>query len=205
MQNDKKYLQFDLRFLDEVKRSDAEALAKSRYKINWRSVAAYGGRNAAMIGGFTIFVIICANSGDKSTSSHGISSPPITSAPVYLQPTTNNEGMVRNSQFRCSSYDSAQANKLSPVGEGDLNIQQQELEGRRDALDRLKSRINLSSVGPASSQPDIDAYNALVDQYNMQLTSLKNDMKAYQARTDQFNAQVEAHNNYLLSHCRSGG
>jgi peptidoglycan hydrolase CwlO-like protein len=111
---------------------------------------------------------------------------------------------VQNGRFRCSRYDSDQADQLSPGNESELTLQQQEVARRRNALDSLTTQINLSNVNQYSGKAAIDIYNALVEQYNAQLTSFKSDVVAYQARVDRFNAQVVVHNNYLLEHCRSG-
>ena len=197
MQNDKEHLNVDLGFLDEAKPRETETPAKSGYKVNWR--------NIAIIGGLIVAVIIWAISGNMSSAPSGSSQAPIAPTPAYQPPATNTGGTVRNGQFWCSSYDSDQADRLSPGNEAALKYQQQELEQRSNALDSLKTQISLSAVNQYSEQSAIDIYNALVNQYNAQLTSFKADAAAYQANVDQFNAHVQAHNNYLIAHCRSGG
>ena len=196
MQNDKEHLNVDLGFLDEAQPREAETLAKSGYKVNWR--------NIAIIGGLMVAVFIWANLDDKSSTSRKSSPAPVASAPVYQPPATNTGGTVQNGRFRCSRYDSNQADQLSPGNESELTLQQQEVARRRNALDSLTTQINLSNVNQYSGKAAIDIYNALVEQYNAQLTSFKSDVVAYQARVDRFNAQVVVHNNYLLEHCRSG-
>ncbi|MHB8667218.1 MAG: hypothetical protein ACYC7B_06835 [Burkholderiales bacterium] len=195
MQNDKNKLDVDLGFLDEAKPRDAETNAASSYKINWR--------NIAIIGGLIIAIIIWVNLDDKSSTPRR-SPTPVASAPAY-QPPADTSGTVRNGQYHCSRYDSDQADRLSPVGESDLTMQQQTLERRSNALDSLKTQISLNAVNQYSDQSAIDSYNALVDRYNAQLTAFKADAAVLQSRIDQFNAQVQAHNNYLIAHCRSGG
>lgn len=197
MQNDKEQLNVDLGFLDEAKPRERETFAKSSYKVNWR--------NIAVIGGLIVVGIIWANSDNKSSAPRGTSAP-VASVPVYQSPATNsNGGTVQHGQFRCSRYDSDQANTLSPVGEIELTAQQQALERRSNALDNLKTQLSLSSANQKSDQTAIDSYNAMVVQYNMHFVAFKSDVTAYQTRIKQFNAQVQAHNNYLLAHCRSGG
>jgi hypothetical protein len=192
MQNDKEHLNVDLGFLDEAKPRETETIAKSGYKTNWR--------NIAIIGGLIVAVVVWVTLDDKS-SAPGTS----TTAPAYQAPTDDSSGAVKNGQFTCSRYDSDQAKRLSPTGESDLTTEKEALEGRRSALDNLKSQMNLSSVDQNSDQSAIDSYNAMVEQYNTQLESLKSDEAAYQEKVDQFNAQVQAHNDYLTAHCRSGG
>ena len=193
MLNDKEHLNVDLGFLDEAKPREAETLVKSGYKTNWR--------NIAIIGGLIVAVIVWVALDNKPSA-------PVTSTtvPADQAPADDSSSSVKKGQFTCSRYDSEQADRLSPTGESDLAIEKEGLEGRRTALDNLKSQMNASAVDQSSDQTAIDNYNALVDQYNSQLESLKSDEAAYQEKVDQFNARVQAHNDYLTAHCsRSGG
>lgn len=195
MQNDKDHLNVDLGFLDEAKPRETETIVKSGYKTNWRTIA--------IIGGLMVVAIIWANAEDKPAAPRRSTASPTTSAPAYQAPVATSDDTVSNGQFRCSRSDSAQADRLSPVNEAEITMQQKALESRRNSLDRLKSQINLSTVTQNSKHADIDSYNAMVERYNIQLGSFEADVVTYQARVDQFNAQVQAHNNYLLTHCRS--
>jgi hypothetical protein len=191
MQNDKEHLNVDLGFLDEAKPRETETLVKSGYKTNWR--------NIAIIGGLIVAFIVWVTSDNKPSA-------PVTSATAPTdQVPADDSSSVKNGQFTCSRYDSEEADRLSPSGESDLAIEKEGLEGRRTALDNLKSQMNASAVDQSSDQTAIDSYNAMVEQYNTQLESLKSDASAYQQKVDQFNAQVQAHNDYLTAHCRSGG
>ena len=49
MQNDKEHLNVDLGFLDEAQPREAETLAKSGYKVNWRNIAIIGGRQVVHV------------------------------------------------------------------------------------------------------------------------------------------------------------
>jgi hypothetical protein len=195
MRNDKEQLNVDLSFLDEAKSRETETAAKSDFKVNWR--------NIAIIGGLILAAVIWANLDDKSSAPRSAGTTPTASAPAYQAPAANSAGTVKNGQFSCSRYDSDQADRLSPVGDAELTMQQQALERRSNALDGLKTQVDRSTVSQYSNQSAINNYNAMVAQYNAQLGVFRSDAATYQSRVDQFNAQVQVHNNYLLTHCRS--
>ena len=198
MQNDKEQLNVDLSFLDEAKSRETVTAAKSGYKVNWR--------NITIIGGIILAGIIWVNVDNQypAPRSAGTAPTALAPAPAYQAPSADSAGSVKNGHFSCSRYDSDQADRLSPVGDTELTMQQQTLQRRSKALDELKTQINLSTVSQGSNQSAVKNYNAMVDQYNTQLTAFKSDVAAYHARVDQFNAQVEVHNNYLLTHCTRG-
>ena len=184
MHSDKEHLNVDLAFLDEARPREAEALAASKYKVNWR--------NIAIIGGLIVVVFIWIGLSDNTSSQRATPTS-------YARPATT----VSNGQFSCSSYASNQADLMQPKNELELNQEEEELKHRSDALDSLKIQIDASGVTQYTSQSSIGRYNAMVSQYNAQLTSLKTDYSSHQARIDIYNQQVQARNSYLLAHCRS--
>lgn len=188
MQNDREHLDTDLGFLDEAKPRDAQAQTASKYKVNQRNIAIAGG----LIVVFLIWI------GSYNTSNQG-------SAPTsYAPPAADNAPSVNSGQFRCSSYDSSQADLMAPKNEFELNEEEEALTRRSDALDSLKKEIATSGVTPHSDQPSIDRYNAMISQYDAELTSIKADYSSHQTRIDIYNQQIRARNDYLLKHCRRG-
>ncbi len=214
MQRDKEHLNVDLGFLDEAKPREAQAQASSTYKVNWR--------NIAVIGGLVLVFFIWIASSDNAPSrrsapaSGTLPSTYQPQKPVYEPnpfdqindqdpepaPRANSFTNTNNGQFRCSSYDSNQADLMAPKNEFELTFEQQQLERQRDALNSLKLQIDLSGVTQYSDQASINSYNILVSQYNEQLSSFKAGSLSYQTRVDTYNQQVQARNNYLLTHCR---
>jgi hypothetical protein len=186
MRSDKEHLDVDLGFLDEAKPREAQAPAASRYRVNWR--------NISVIGGVIITGLVLIGLSDKTSSGH----PPPTS---YAPSTTT----VSNGQFSCSRYDSNQADVMAPKNGSELDQEEEELKRRRDTLNSLKTRIDMSGVTQHSSQSSIDRYNSMIDQYNVQLTSFKTDSASHQTRIETYNQKVGARNSYLLSHCRRAG
>lgn len=152
--------------------------------------------SSKVIFGIIIALIGYAALNDNSSKPSGTS---------YQSPASYNNGTVNNGQFRCSRYDSDQADSLSPRNESQLTSERQSLDTREASLNGLKSQIDTSNVNQYSDQSEVDYYNQMIAQYNAQLATLKYDENAYQMKIDQFNTQVQAHNNYLLAHCRSGG
>jgi hypothetical protein len=183
MQSDKQHLDVDLGFLGEAKPRDAQARATSRYRVNWRNISIIGG---VIITGLVLI-------GLSNNTSSGVS-PPASHAPSATT--------VSNGQFSCSRYDSNQVDMMEPRNGSELEQEGEELKRRRDTLDSLKMRIDMSGVTQQSPQPAIDRYNAMISQYNVQLTSFKTDYASHQARLDTFNQKVDARNNYLTTHCR---
>jgi len=201
MQNDKEHLDVDLGFLDAAKPRYVETKATSSYKVNWRNITVIGGIIAAFIG----WIVISDNSSpNRSTPSSSYGSPTTyqPQAPAYRPPAADAAGTVTNGQFRCSSYDSRQADLLAPTNDRELMLEKEEMKSRSDQLDSLKLKIDTSGVTSYSDQAEIDRYNAMVARYNRQLTSWKADYMAHQARIDTYNQQVQARNNYLLTNCR---
>jgi len=200
MQGDKEHLNVDLGFLDEAKPREAETLAASTYKVNWR--------NIAIIGGLLIVFFIWIASSDNTSTRRPVPTsytPPPTyqpQTPVHEPPALNNANTVSNGQFSCSRYDSNQADLMAPKNEIELTQEEEELKRGSDALDSLKLQIDTSRVNQYSDQVSIDRYNAMISRYNAQLTSLKRDYSSHQIRIDIYNQQVQGRNNYLLTHCR---
>ena len=187
MVKDKDRLDIDLGFLDQAKPRDAETKAVSKYKFNWRNITIIVG----IIGG--LFVWGSINYNHPSPRSY---------PSTYTPPAASHDDTVANGQFRCSSYDSRQANALSPSNEVSIQKETDDLNLRAQELDALKTKINTNTVNQYSPQYLIDSYNGMIDTFNAQLTDFKTDSAAHQQRVDIFNAQVEAHNNYLIAHCR---
>ena len=187
MQNDKELLNIDLGFLDEVKPIVAKTHSVSKYKFNWRNILVIVG----IVGGLFVWGSMSDNN-----------SSPRRTPSSYTPQATDNDATVSNGQFRCSRYDSQQADTLSPKNEFQMKNEEQELQKRSQELDSLKRRINMSSVTASSDQYSIDRYNGLIDSYNAKVTRFKADHEAYEGRITSFNASVEAHNNYLIAHCR---
>ena len=186
MQNDKDHLDHDLGFLDQAKPLNNETKAVSKYKFNWRNILII----IAIIGGLCIW----GSMSDKNSNSRPYQK-------TYTPPASSTGDTVTNGQFRCSSYDSHQADALAPVNETAVQKETDELNQRAQQLEALKTRINTSSIDQSSLQYLIDGYNGMIDSFNAQLTTFKADSAAHQRKVDMFNAQVEAHNNYLITHC----
>ncbi len=187
MQNDKDRLNHDFGFLDEAKPRDAETKAVSKYRVNWRNIIII----VAIIGGLYIWVSMSDNT--PSSRPYQSDSTP---------PAAGTGDTVSNGQFRCSSYDSHQADVLSPTNEVAIQQETDDLKRRTQALDALSAKINTSAINQSSSQNLIDGYNGMVESYNAKLTAFKADGAAHHHKVETFNAQVEAHNNYLIAHCR---
>ncbi len=200
MQNDKEHLNVDLGFLEEAKPREVQTQTASTYKANWR--------NIAIIGGIVVVLFIWIASSDNSTSNRSAPAtytPPATSqarAPAYNPPATGSATTVSNGDFRCSSYDSNQADRMAPTNEFQITQEEDELKRRSDTLDTLKFQIDTSGVTQYSEQYAIDNYNSMVQRYNAQLTSFRTDYASHQTRIDIYNQQVQARNDYLQTHCR---
>lgn len=199
MQNNKEHLNVDLGFLDEAKPQEVQTKTASTYKVNWR--------NIAIIGGLVVAVIIWIAASDNGSSNRSAPSsytPATTYQPpasVY-QPPAANTGTTANGDFRCSSYDSSQADLVAPKNEFEITQEEESLRRKNAALDSLKAQIDSSSVNQYSDQFAIDNYNGMVSRYNAQVASLKSEYAAHQTKVDIYNQQVEARNNYLQTHCR---
>jgi hypothetical protein len=187
MQNDKDRLDIDLGFLEQARPREAETKAVSKYKFNWRNIIVIVG----IIGGLFIW----GSMSDNTSSSR-------TSHSTYTPPASNSGNTVSNGQFRCSSYDSQQADLLSPANEFEIQNEAANLKQRGDELDALSYQIKTSTVNQSSPQYLIDSYNGMIDSYNYKLTAYKTDSSTHEQKLGTFNAQVEAHNNYLVAHCR---
>ena len=211
MPDDKDHLDVDLSFLDDDKPSTtASPLVETRYKWNWKSIAVVG-TIAVAIGG-----ILFANSNSTPPTtntyapSNNIGSPSSSdttsgSAQSGESSTSGTPG-VNVGQFRCSSEDSTQADRLAPTETKDgLASDQSALDARAAQLEQLKNQMESSQTNENSSQAEIDSYNELVESYNSQLGSYKSDATSLQSRLDQFNAEVDAHNTYLETHCVRNG
>lgn len=193
MQDNKEHLNVDLGFLDEAKPQEVKTKTASAYKTNWRNIAIIGGLVAALI------IWIAASDNAPSNRSAPSSYQPPASA--YQTPGTD-AVTVGNGEFRCSSYDSGQADLMAPKNEYEITQEEENLKRQNAALDSLKAQIDSSSVNQYSDQFSIDNYNGMVDRYNAQVTSLKSQYAAHQARVEVYNQQVQARNNYLQTHCR---
>jgi hypothetical protein len=132
----------------------------STYKTNWR--------NIAVIGSVIIVVLVWIVLSNNTSSTRSM---PASYAPPAADSTTT----VNNGQFSCASYDSNQADLMAPRNEFELDQEEQELKRRGDVLDSLKVQIDTSGVTQYSSQASIDRYNAMISQYNAQLTWLRAD------------------------------
>lgn len=199
MKRDKEHLNVDLGFLDDAKPQEAQTKAASTYKVNWRNIAIIGG----LIIVFFIWIASNDNSSSQRSTPTSYTPPPSyqPQAPTYQSP-ADSAANVSNGDFRCSSYDSNQADLMAPKNEFQLTQEEEGLKHRSDALGSLKLQIDKSGVTQYSDQASIDSYNAMVSRYNAQLMSLKADYSSHQARIDIYNQQVQARNNYLLTHCR---
>jgi hypothetical protein len=204
MQEGKKKLDMDLTFLDAnkpreaAKPREAEAIRESSYKTNWRNIIITG----ALILGALIWISSNNSSSPPRIVQSEPASPPIAAAnPPVTNPTAN----VQNGKFRCSSYHSAQADRLSPPNEYEITNEANLLQTRQDALNELEAQIKSTKLTQSSSQKLIDRYNAMIDRYNANLNSLKADSSTHGVKVDRFNDQVKAHNDYLLANCQPGG
>jgi hypothetical protein len=202
MQNDKKHLDVDLGFLDEAKRPEAQVKAVSAYKVNWRNILVIGGLIVAVIGWITFND---DSSPRRSMPTPGASAPTYQSQPpAHQPPVADDSSATSNGQFSCSQSDSRQADLLMPTNQGQIEQEEQELDSRSRALNALKFQIDASNVNQDSDQFEIDSYNEMIERYNAELTSVKSAYASHQANIDYFNQQIQAHNNYLLTHCRRG-
>lgn len=204
MQDNKKKLDFDLSFLDAnsprevAKPREAEAIRESSYKTNWR--------NIIIIGALILGALIWLSSNNSSSPPRVVQSEPASPPVTAVNPqVTSPTGNVQNGEFRCSSYHSAEADRLSPPNEYEITNEATLLQTRQDALNDLEAQIKSNPVTQNSSQKLIDRYNAMIDRYNAQLNSLKADFNTHGVRVDRFNDQVKAHNNYLLANCQRSG
>jgi hypothetical protein len=134
--------------------------------------------------------------------------PSYTSSPNRGLPDTTNPRSLNGAdsfsagQFRCSSFDSAEADRLAPSeSQSQLESDQNALDAQSAELDRLKALIDSSATDQNSTQEEINSYNELVEEYNSRLGAYKRDAASLQASLDRFNAQVNAHNAYLANHC----
>ena len=115
---------------------------------------------------------------------------------------SHRSGTVTGGQYRCSSYDSSQADSLSPTeNKSKLSNEQASLNQRSAELDTLKSRIEGDHVTDDSPQYAMDEHNRMIDEYDTKIASYESDSLSFQPRIDRFNAQVKARNNYLMAHC----
>jgi hypothetical protein len=200
MRDKKEHLNIDLGFLDQGKPRDAEVEASSRYKINRRNVAIVGIALVALIGWIAL-----SNSPSSYNSTPSSYTPPTSyqNAPASQPPVADNSETIANGNFSCSSYDSRQADLLSPTNERELTLEGEALKSRTDQLEFLKTQIETNAVSSDSDQAAIARYDAMVARYNVQITSWKAGATSHQGRIDAYNQQVEARNNYLQTHCRS--
>ena len=208
MQDNNAHLNVDLTFLDEKSGpTGTSAAVDTGYKTNWRNIAIIVG--IVLVVGYLIF----ANNQPSSQGTAGNSSvsyepqSPATSggstdtAPADQSQSPGTDS-VTNGQFRCSSEDSAEADRLGPTeSEQQLQSDKSALDARASQLEQLKGQIDADPTDENSSQADIDSHNEMIESYNTQLNSYKSDAASLQERMDAFNAAVEAHNNYLEQHC----
>lgn len=193
-----KKLDFDLEFLDEEspkpkqpKRSKARSEIINPSDWNWKTIAIIGG---------VILVVIWLASGDGSDSTTSPTVP--TPNTTQLNTTSFEKDTVIVGEYECSRYHYNRAEELSPdESESQLASEQSNLEWRANELDRLWNAIEYSYVTEYSSQYEIDAYNADVEEYNSKLADYQWDADALDSRIDRYNTQIEAHNNYLTRNC----
>lgn len=193
MQDDKQLLDIDLSFLDGKPREEAQQTVGTGYKYNWKNIALFA---AITLG---IGVVIIAN--QNSTPSAPPWNTQITGESHPSPPVSYNRESVNVGQYRCSQYDSRQADQLNPGNSFALDAEGEALEGRSNALSALRLRIEASNISRYSSQSEIDQYNEMIDEYNARLSSYKSDAASLQGRIRQFNTRIETYNNYLIAHC----
>lgn len=194
MQDNKEHLNVDLGFLDEAKPQEAQVKAASTYKVNWRNIAIIGG---LIIAGVAWIGLSDNSSGDRNTVPAPYSTPS-----TYQAPVTGSTSNVSNGDFRCSSYDSSQADSMTPKNAYEITQEEDDLKRKSTSLESLKAQIDSSGVNGYSDQYAIDNYNAMVSRYNAELSAFRSEYTSHQTRVDIYNQQVQARNDYLEAHCR---
>lgn len=206
MPENKDNLDLDLNFLDakpddggrEEDDSQRKKPAKKRKvkeaprQYNWKLIAVIA---AVIIGLFAI------SRNTDSSSKISVSRP--SSAPIIEKqrtPAVNDDSVLVGS-FRCSRSASSQADRLRPGSLTALNTEQTAMNARWENLRNFRNRIDALNPSPYSPQSTIDQFNKLVDQYNLDLNTLRGDSSRLETRIDQFNSQVVIYNNYLATNC----
>jgi hypothetical protein len=203
--NKKDSLDFDLNFLDPEIVADnskqPEQIRKEEPSGGWTS------SKSLIVAGVVVTIIAVAagtiskppNSNPTDNPARGTSSTPPISTPLK---TPSDDSVVVGS-FRCSRSVSYQADRIRPsTSLAKLESEQAAMNMRWQALRNFGARIAAMEPNQHSPQSRFDQFNALVDEYNSTLGSLKIDAAELEQRVDSFNSQVNAYNAYLTSNCR---
>lgn len=140
MQRDREHLNVDLGFLDEAKPPEVKAQSASTYKANWRNISIIGGLALVVV----IWIASVADAPNRRPAPASSAQPSAyqPSKPVYQPATSDSAGAVSNGQFRCSSYDSRQADLMAPKNGFEINLEETQLKRQTEALDTLKFEID---------------------------------------------------------------
>lgn len=200
MTTDRRHLNFDFAFLDLPPPPPDASESNQRRRgflpnYDWSKIRPFG------VVAFLVLLWIISSQNSSHRSSDASQSYQSNPPPGYSLTDTNSSTSVSNGQYRCSQYDSGQADAMEPTNGPELDAETDALSRRDSELSLLKSQIAGSGVSQNPDQVSIDRYNSLVDRYNAELGTLKADWAAHQNRVDAYNQAVQDRNTYLMTHC----
>lgn len=207
MEQNNKHLDFDLEFLDkdEKGKTKPDSLSKTEetntnigIKHNWKVIL-------IAVGIVLFFVWIFSSDNDDANNSSNYT-PPVTNKTQIINKTpdyTNNqEERVIVGEYSCLIHHATKADQLQPSDftKQQLNSESQRLDSLTIQLENLADEIELTYVDE-TSQYSVDAYNNLVDGYNIKQGAYLRDFDALDIKIDQYNIKVNIYNNYLENNC----
>lgn len=114
----------------------------------------------------------------------------------------SNEDYIITGQFSCSSYNHAEAWRLSPSSfdKAEIDRKLAELNTIDSWIDKIEVEISSFKLNK-SSQSSVNTYNGKIDTYNSLISNRKTKYVEYENLLDSYNASVDKYNAFLEKNC----